>query len=666
MSHGNAPRWRIGTVLLWLILACLLPGIIGTAVLFTKQYLDFQHRQEQDIIATARAMVQSVDSQLFTAKATAQSIATYEGLKRNDLAGFHRWARKVIAKTGVGFNVVLCNRDGQQLVNTLQELDEPLPHYGNMKALHHVFETGQPEISEVYISELLDKPLISIDVPVISGDQVEYVISMGIMPSHFNNIISKQNFPSDWFSAIFDNHGTIVTRSHFPDKFIGKKGPEDFIGRINEAPEGSMTSITKDGIPILSFWSRSTVSNWSVGIGIANETLDHEQMSAMTWLALGMTLLLSLGLGLAWFVGKKISRSVRALTAPAIAMGKGEPISIPETEIQETADVAASISQASKLLEERVQELQAAHHIAGFGFWQWNLQTGQMIISNSIKEIYGREIPPFPEQRGTLMSIESWERLDAATKKIIQTGIGYDIVLQVYHRNGSTIWINQKCEATRNADGKVCELHGSVLDITERKLAELELEKAQQFHLQELEKQVAERTLALTEANKELEHLARTDALTGLQNRQSANEHLRQEFLRLKRSGSSYAVFFMDIDHFKKVNDTYGHETGDQVLQQLGNLLTTSLRQTDFVARFGGEEFLAILPDTGTDEALTIAEKIRSTVLNHTMPVVQKITISIGVTVALVEDKNEDEAVHRADSALYKAKAEGRNTVRFC
>jgi diguanylate cyclase len=122
----------------------------------------------------------------------------------------------------------------------------------------------------------------------------------------------------------------------------------------------------------------------------------------------------------------------------------------------------------------------------------------------------------------------------------------------------------------------------------------------------------------------------------------------------------------MDIDHFKKVNDTYGHETGDEVLRQLARTLEATLRETDFVARFGGEEFLIILPDTSPDGALIIAEKIRSAVSEQAFPVVKKVTVSIGMTMALGEDKNEEEAVHRADTALYQAKESGRNTVRFC
>ena len=664
--HGSAPRWRIGTVLLWLVLACLLPGILGVAVFFSREYLNGRAQLERDKIATARAMVQAVDSQLARVRTAAQALSTSGALSRQDLAGFHRRARNFIVETKVGLNVVLSDENGQQLVNTLREFGEPLPRHGNPDLLRRVFATGQPAISEIYIGGLLRKPVMSIDLPVMENGKVVYDLSIGLMPSDFNGILAAQNFPSAWVSAIFDSTGTIVARTHAPEKFVGQQGTAEYIQRIKNSPEGSMETVTREGIPALSFWSRSPVTGWSVGIGIPRETLESDLMLTLTWLASGMAIMLVVGLGLAWFAGRKIAASVRALTVSAVALGKGESVPIPEVAIQESAEVAAAIRQAAELLAARDAELREVHRVAGFGVWQWNLKTGEILVSESIRELYGREIPSFQEQRGTLLPIESWERLQAAMREVVRTGVGYDLEMQVNHGNGSIIWIHTKCEAIQDASGEVCWLHGSVLDITRRKQAELELEQSRQTHLRELEQEVSERTAALVTANQELERLARVDGLTGLQNRKSANERLRQEFLRLKRSGSHYAVLFMDIDHFKEINDTYGHETGDQVLRHFASVLEDSLRETDFVARYGGEEFLAILSDTSAEGALTIAEKIRSTVANQTVPMARRVTVSIGVAMALGEDKNEEEAVRRADSALYQAKEAGRNLVRSC
>jgi diguanylate cyclase (GGDEF)-like protein len=177
---------------------------------------------------------------------------------------------------------------------------------------------------------------------------------------------------------------------------------------------------------------------------------------------------------------------------------------------------------------------------------------------------------------------------------------------------------------------------------------------------------LAARTVALEAANRELEQLARVDTLTGLQNRKSANESLHLEFLRFKRSGRPYCVLFMDIDCFKEINDTFGHDAGDQVLRHMATVLNDSLRETDFVARYGGEEFLAILSETTVQGALATAEIVRRTVAEQSFPLVRQVTVSMGVAMALDEDKNEQGAVRRADTALYQAKECGRNAVRSC
>lgn len=178
-----------------------------------------------------------------------------------------------------------------------------------------------------------------------------------------------------------------------------------------------------------------------------------------------------------------------------------------------------------------------------------------------------------------------------------------------------------------------------------------------------LEQKVAERTHELQVANVELAHIARYDALTGLHNRRAFNDYLSYLFTQMSRTQQTYAVLLMDIDFFKKVNDTFGHETGDQVLQRVAEILPTALRITDFVARLGGEEFIALLPATSLDGAAILAEKIRSTIEQEQIIVNHAISLSIGVSVVLLDDTDMNDAIRRADKNLYMAKQQGRNRV---
>jgi diguanylate cyclase (GGDEF)-like protein len=208
---------------------------------------------------------------------------------------------------------------------------------------------------------------------------------------------------------------------------------------------------------------------------------------------------------------------------------------------------------------------------------------------------------------------------------------------------------------------EIAELSQSIASMTTSLLArEQELAKLNAS----LESQVSERTAALQQANHELARLATSDGLTGLCNRRMFDQKLREYFLALPRKGNPYAVLMVDADHFKHVNDTYGHHVGDAVLKQLALILQQCTRVTDTVARFGGEEFAVLLPSvTHVSEGQVVAEKIRKAVANAHFPSVGHLTVSVGISGSAYMDSNEVAVVQRADEALYQAKAQGRNSV---
>lgn len=162
--------------------------------------------------------------------------------------------------------------------------------------------------------------------------------------------------------------------------------------------------------------------------------------------------------------------------------------------------------------------------------------------------------------------------------------------------------------------------------------------------------------------NKEMERLSTTDSLTGINNRYKMQEIIEAELARTFRHGGSLALFFLDIDHFKFVNDTYGHQAGDDILRDFVKLVSTNIRKNDFMGRWGGEEFLVLCPETDLNQAEITANKLRQSISRHIFPVAGKVTSSFGVTVSHVEDTVE-KMVARADKALYMAKESGRNRV---
>lgn len=168
--------------------------------------------------------------------------------------------------------------------------------------------------------------------------------------------------------------------------------------------------------------------------------------------------------------------------------------------------------------------------------------------------------------------------------------------------------------------------------------------------------------MATDRVRTEFEHLASYDSLTGALNRRALIEACEQEFERAQRKPREMSLLAMDLDHFKTINDTYGHQVGDRVLIDFVTRTKAHLRRPDHLGRFGGEEFVALLPETSLDEAVIVAERIRAEI-EHSTANLPACTVSIGVAANPPGDRAFDALLARADAALYQAKAEGRNSV---
>jgi polar amino acid transport system substrate-binding protein len=162
--------------------------------------------------------------------------------------------------------------------------------------------------------------------------------------------------------------------------------------------------------------------------------------------------------------------------------------------------------------------------------------------------------------------------------------------------------------------------------------------------------------------NKELEHLANIDKLTGIYNRLRLDDILQNELDRFRRYNHHFACAIIDIDYFKNVNDTYGHLIGDKVLKELSNVVKQNIRTSDYFGRWGGEEFLIILPEINKVDLENLLEKIRVNISEHDFLEAGNQTISIGATIS-VKDDVEDSIINRADVSLYEAKNSGRNRI---
>lgn len=166
---------------------------------------------------------------------------------------------------------------------------------------------------------------------------------------------------------------------------------------------------------------------------------------------------------------------------------------------------------------------------------------------------------------------------------------------------------------------------------------------------------------------KRVEELSVTDQLTQLHNRRYLENNFQKEIKRSKRTKESFCIIMLDIDHFKEVNDSYGHDVGDRVLIAISGTVSAHLRETDILGRWGGEEFLIICPHTSNDEAFRFAEKLKTEIETLAIETVGHKTCSFGVAEFDIAEEGFNEVLKRADEALYDAKSNGRNcVVAYC
>ena len=189
-----------------------------------------------------------------------------------------------------------------------------------------------------------------------------------------------------------------------------------------------------------------------------------------------------------------------------------------------------------------------------------------------------------------------------------------------------------------------------------------ELEKTRQ-ELEEAKRTIHVKEIELKAILAQADEVSHTDSLTYLANRRQIVNHLQKEVHRAERYKTSLSISMIDIDHFKNINDTYGHAVGDQVLFQLANMLHEGIRESDMVGRYGGEEFLIVLPNTKLQKAAELAARLCKSIREAEIDVGNKIhlTVSIGVAEYRHNTENWQKFLNRADKALYAAKNAGRD-----
>lgn len=349
-------------------------------------------------------------------------------------------------------------------------------------------------------------------------------------------------------------------------------------------------------------------------------------------------------------------RPLQALAAAVEQQGEEgiprlvEPVS-PYREISRLTDAMAqmleTIRRTQEALHKEHQSLENIVEGTRAGTWRWNVQTGETVINERWAEMAGYSLEELePVSIDTWLSLAHPEDLEKSEKLLKKHFSGensyYECEVRMRHKAGHWIWIQDRGRvATWLADGQPLEMFGTHLEITEIK-----------------------------EYQEQLRHIAHYDMLTGLPNRVLLFDRLGQALERTKRARRDLAVFFIDLDGFKEVNDEHGHDAGDFLLVEIANRLSGVMRSEDTLARLGGDEFVAILPGVHDRDQL---EQILNRILHEmNCPVLMadgtelKVTASIGVSLFAGDGEvGVNQLVTQADQAMYQAKVKGKNSFCF-
>jgi diguanylate cyclase (GGDEF)-like protein len=271
-------------------------------------------------------------------------------LQNNDLEAFQRQAVAVQRSQPI-LNVVLIDREYRQRVNTLRPFGAELPLETN-PAVRRAFDSGEPFTTDAFIGRVAQEWLVGVGVPVLRGAEVRYVLAAGIAPATLSKLLSGQRLSPERIGVIIDGAGTIVARTHDAQRFVGQKAAAPILARMKVRDEDALETTTVEGVEALVVFSKSAISNWTVGLGIPLRTLTAPLLATLEWLIAGTLLLLAFSIAVAWALANRIASSINALVAPAQALGRGAAVVVGRLPIREANDVGRALVDASRRLHD--------------------------------------------------------------------------------------------------------------------------------------------------------------------------------------------------------------------------------------------------------------------------------------------------------------------------
>ena len=348
-SHGVPPQ-RIRTFLALFALALTLP-LIGLAVLAFNQLAALDEEEtERRVLQVAQSLVDDIDRELDRATITLETLATSAALAKDDFAAFHEQASRSLMRDKAGILVI--DRSLQQLLNTRAPYGTTLPRTVDPETAQRVFDTKQRQVSDLVVGAVSRQPLINVEVPILVGEEVRYVLIMALDATRFEQLLQSQRLDPQWITGITDNKGVIVARSERHADFVGKPLPAELLQQSRAAKDVfRATSVAEQGI--LRATVRSQIAGWLVSATVQVAQLEASRRRGHLFAGAMIGTSLVLGAMLAYIFATFMSRPLERAATSAMDIGLGKHIEPIKSPLAEANTVIEALSAASVELKRR-------------------------------------------------------------------------------------------------------------------------------------------------------------------------------------------------------------------------------------------------------------------------------------------------------------------------
>ncbi|MES2260428.1 MAG: ATP-binding protein [Pseudomonadota bacterium] len=535
MGFASFFQWKqapsVRTSLLILVLGCVLPIAAVAAFLIVNFYHKEQTRLISNTIGRARSIITAVDRDFGSTEAALQALGTSRQLQQGDLQGFHGRAIDALQNLQAD-SIVIVDTSGALLLSTRRPFGEALPRLARAPLLQRILASGKPGVSDLFTAPLDGQLIYTIGVPIRRNGAIAMTLNATAVPARLSRILTEQKLPPGWRAAIVDSQGRIVARSHDIQKFLGRQLGPELLQPMAQSDEAGFESVTLDGIPVFTVYSRSAGSRWTAILGMPLDELTAGLRRTLAWLIVATLAALGAGLALAWRIGGGITRSVHALIPPALAVGAGAVLPIPPLHFKEANELgrtllnaATSVRQAWADTRESEQRLALAAQAAHLGIWIRDLQRHEIWVSDPWRALFGFSATQPIALDDLLQRVHPDDR--AAVRQTLDDARHgtprYEMEYRIELPDGTLRWIGSHGSVEADAQGRPALVRGVSLDITQRKQAELGMQQKQKevMHLS--------RVAVLGELSGALAHELNQPLTAILSNAQAAQRFLGQQ-----------------------------------------------------------------------------------------------------------------------------------------